>query len=78
MAKKPFFHEIPQSEVDTLIKEGVTWGQVKKDYQKPKWCKDKYALIGVMGCWSLCDLAPDGRRTKISVEFCKDCDYFKS
>ncbi len=75
---KPFFHELPQSEIDTLLQNKVTVGDIMEKYSQPKWCAYPNALEGAMGCWSLMDLNPEGLRTKISESFCKSCDCFKS
>ena len=76
-SKKKFFHEIPQKEVDKLIKDKKTIQYLMDNYSQPKWCNYHNALEAEMGCWSLMDLRKDGIRTKISKKYCKDCDEFK-
>ena len=49
-----------------------------KNYKQPDWCNYEEALSWMMGCWSLCDINKDGTRTKISTEFCKNCDCFNN
>lgn len=74
---KTFFHELPQSEIDKLREDKVTWEYVIEKYSQPEWCGYAQAL-DPLGCWSLCHLAPNGLRTKISVEYCKECPEFKT
>jgi hypothetical protein len=76
MTDRPYFHELPQEEIDKLISEGVTVGYIMDNYKQPDWCNYPEALSMSMGCWSLCDLSKDGLRTKISKDYCKGCDYF--
>ena len=71
-----YFHELEQTEIDTLISDKKTVGYIMKNYKQPEWCNCPEALSMIMGCWSLCDLSKDGLRTKISKDFCKDCDCF--
>ena len=73
---RSYFHEISQDEVDKLISDKRSIGYVIANYKQPDWCNYPEALSTTMGCWSLCDLKKDGLRTKISKEFCKDCDCF--
>lgn len=74
---KKYWHEIPQEEIDKLIEEKRNYRYVVENYLQPDWCTYPDALGGIMGCWSLTDNAPDGKRTKISHEFCKKCDCYK-
>ena len=69
---KPFFHELPQSVIDQMVKEHKTFQYIMDNYRQPEWCKYPDALNGNMGCWSL-----TLHRTKISREFCKDCDCYR-
>ena len=73
---RSYFHEISQDEVDKLIADKKSIGYVMENYKQPDWCNYPEALSMTMGCWSLCDLKKDGLRTKISKEFCKECDCF--
>jgi len=76
MENKKYFHELSQQEIDTLIAD-KTVGYILENYKQPDWCGYPQALSMAMGgCWSLCDLQKDGSRTKISIDFCKDCDMF--
>lgn len=68
---KPFFHELPQSTIDQMIKDGKTLQYVMDNYRQPEWCKYPNALNDKMGCWSLVCM-----RTDISREFCEDCDCY--
>jgi hypothetical protein len=73
-ANMKYFHEVPQSEIDELEEKGLlTVGYVMSNYKQPDWCQYPDALAGVMGCWSL--MAKD-TRSKISKDFCSNCDYF--
>jgi len=72
-----FFHEAPQSDIDSLIANKGTWGDIMERYKQPDWCSYPNALEGQMGCWSLTDLSPDGLRNKISESFCQSCPEFK-
>lgn len=74
---KPYFHELPQSEIDKLIAKKRDVLYILNHFKQPDWCNYKDALALCLGCWSLCDLSPNGKRTQISEEFCKDCDCFK-
>jgi len=71
-----YFHELEQTEIDTLIADKKTVGYILENYKQPDWCNYPNALKGQMGCWSLMDLSKDGLRTKISRDFCKGCNYF--
>jgi len=71
-----YFHELEQTEIDALIANNPKIGYIMETYKQPDWCKYPNALEGQMGCWSLMDLNKDGLRTKISKDFCKDCDCF--
>ena len=71
-----YFHELEQTEIDTLIADKKTVGYIMEKYKKPHWCNYPEALSMTMGCWSLCDLSKDGLRTKISEDFCKGCICF--
>jgi hypothetical protein len=75
---KKYFHEIPQSEVDSLISDKKTISYLLENYLQPDWCNYPDALSMTMGCFSLCDLKKDGLRTKISKDFCKNCPCFKT
>ena len=75
---KRYFHELEQSEINNLIADKKTIGYIIKNYRQPDWCKYPNALAGELGCWSLTDLSKDGLRSKISKDFCKDCDCFSS
>jgi len=74
---KPYFHKLPQKEIDKLIKEKRTVGYILKSYKQPSWCNYPEALSMTMGCWSLCDLKKNGLRTKISKKFCQSCPECK-
>jgi hypothetical protein len=71
-----YFHELKQTDIDTLINEKKTVGYIVENYKQPDWCNYPNALEGRMGCWSLMDLSKEGLRTKISKSFCKSCDCF--
>jgi len=77
MKSKQFFHEAPQSDIDTLVANKGTWGDIMEKYKQPDWCSYPNALEGVMGCSSLTDFSPDGFRCKVSESFCKTCEMFK-
>lgn len=69
---KPFFHELPQSTIDQMIKEGKLFQYVMDNYRQPEWCKHPNALDGKIGCWALI-----GLRNEISRNFCKKCDCYE-
>ena len=69
-----YFHEIEQSEVDKLIKDKKTIQYLLDNYKQPDWCGYPKALSGDTGCWSLVDMKKGGLRTKISKEYCSNCD----
>lgn len=75
---KKYFHELSQEEIEQLVSEKKTVAYVVDTYKQPDWCDYPEALNGDMGCWSLMDLEPDGLRTKISRDFCKNCDLYIS
>ena len=75
---RKYWHEISQEEVDKLIADQKTIWYVMKNYKQPDWCNYEEALSWMMGCWSLCDINKDGTRTKISTEFCKNCECFNN
>jgi hypothetical protein len=70
-----YFHTLADSTVRRLIRQKVTYGELKERYKQPAWCTYPDALEGEMGCWSLMDLF--GTRHEISREYCKNCDCFK-
>jgi hypothetical protein len=72
---KPFFHELSQQEIDQLVAEGMTFGYMAQHYNQPEWCIMPHALSS-LGCWSLTDVSANGKRTQISPQYCKDCDYY--
>lgn len=76
--QKRYFHELDQSEIDTIISEKKTTGYIIENFKQPDWCNYPEALSMDFGCWSLCDLTKDGARTKISKEFCKSCECFSN
>lgn len=76
MGMEKYWHELPQKEVDQILKSGITVGESLKQYKQPDWCSYPDALAGMRGCWSLTSNEPSGLRTKISKEFCKSCDCF--
>jgi predicted nucleic acid-binding Zn finger protein len=78
MNDKPYFHEVEQSEVNKLITEGKSVDYVLENYKQPEWCSYHQALSMNMGCWSLCDLRENGLRTKISRDYCKNCELYIS
>ena len=69
-----YWHEIPQSEIDNLIKKNVQMQFVYDNYKQPDWCKYSNALDPLLGCWSL----TGNNRTKISKKFCKTCECYSS
>lgn len=75
---KKYFHEIPQSEVEMLVDEQNIVKYILDNYKQPDWCGYPDALSFTFGCWTLCDMQPDGGRTKISSDYCKAmCDCFE-
>lgn len=72
-----FFHEATQTDINTLIADNRTWGDIMLQYKQPVWCNYINALDGQMGCWSLTDLSVNGLRNKISESFCQSCSEFK-
>lgn len=71
-----YWHELTQKEVEILIESKVTYRYLLDNYKQPDWCNYPNALEGALGCWSLMDATPNGLRTKISLEFCKNCELF--
>lgn len=71
---KKFLHEASDDDVNTLLTNNATVGDLKKIYKEPEWCGDVGALDGKWGCWSLMDLKVT--RKKICREFCKSCDSY--
>lgn len=76
--KRSYWHEISQDELQKLLDENVTIRYINQHYKQPDWCNYPNALTFTLGCYSLCDLSKDGARTKISTEFCKNCDCFNN
>jgi hypothetical protein len=77
MAQKKYFHELEQSEIDSLIKGHYNWASISEEYSQPSWCTYPEALNGLIGCWSLTDTKEEGSRALISEDFCKECEYCK-
>ncbi len=73
---KFYWHKAPQEEIDKLLEDKKTWQHVLDTYIQPDWCGYPDALRGQFGCFSLLDISVDGSRTKISEDFCKNCDCF--
>lgn len=67
-----YFHEATDEELEELIANKTTIGELEKLYAQPDWCNYPGALQGVMGCWSLTDIK--GLRKSISLEYCKGCE----
>lgn len=76
--QKTYFHELSQNEIDKIISDKKTIGDIMESYSQPDWCGYYNALAGVYGCWSLMDLRNEGHRAKISREFCSGCEYCKN
>lgn len=68
------FHKASNAQIERLFAQKATIGDLKKEYEQPKWCGYPDALAGKWGCWSLMDI--HGLRKKISPKFCKNCDCF--
>lgn len=67
-----YWHLADEKEIDEFKNSSPTVAQLDEKYKQPDWCSYQNALYGQMGCWSLVgDL-----RTKISEDFCKDCECF--
>ena len=75
MDKKKFWHQLTEEEVQAFINKGRTYREMDKIYKIPYWCKYEHPFCRDFH-W--CDdlLNPD-IRPKISVEYCKNCNYFK-
>ena len=75
MDKKKFWHQLTEEEVQEFINKGRTYREMDKIYKIPDWCKYEHPFYHDFH-W--CDdlLNPD-IRTKISVEYCMNCNYFK-
>ena len=48
-----YFHKLTKEDVDKLIEQGITYGEMEEKYPQPLWCKYPNALRGAFGCWSL-------------------------
>ena len=71
-----YFHEATDEEIDKLIADKATIGDLKKEYIQPDWCTYPDALDGPMGCWSLMDIK--GLRKSIGHDYCKTCECYSS
>ena len=71
-----YWHELPQEEVDKILASKITIGELLEKYKQPDWCNYPDALDGNMGCWSLMDNHKGGIRSRISKDYCKDCECF--
>ena len=71
-----YWHELPQEEVDKILASKITIGELLEKYKQPDWCNYPDALDGNMGCWSLMDNHEGGIRSRISKDYCKDCECF--
>jgi hypothetical protein len=65
-----YFHKLTEEEFDELVKQKMTWEEVAKKYQQPKWCDYPDAVCGPMGCWSLMMFLVKNKK------YCRDCDCF--
>jgi hypothetical protein len=70
---REYWHELPQERIEELLGKGTTWGEVMENYRQPEWCTYPDALKGEFGCWSL---TGGETRTKISHEYCNECDCY--
>ena len=78
MKEKKYFHQVSQQEVESLIRQGLSWEYVRDNYKQPDWCGYPNPLNGKNGCWSLTNLAANGEmRRGICIDFCKTCIAFK-
>lgn len=69
---KKFYHELTDDEVDALIKERITYGELRERHPEPVWCGyGEEAVAGLMGCWSLVF-----HRTETNEDYCKNCDLY--
>ena len=76
VSEKPYFHELPQEEIDKLVAEQKTVQYIVDNFKQPKWCGMPEALNFYTGCWSLNEMGKNSRRKEICEDFCKDCDCF--
>lgn len=65
---KPLFHEVTDSEWESMKAAGLTWGDMQERFAQPDWCAYPDALAGQMGCWSLVG------RMVTGIDYCKDCE----
>ena len=73
--RKKYWHLLSQKVINRVMFTRKTIGFVKANFLQPAWCGYPDALAGRMwGCSSLMDSGKGGLRTKISREFCKNCD----
>ncbi len=66
-----YYNELRKEEFQWLIKEGVTFGELLKDFPQPPWCNYPGAINGFMGCWSLVGHKVTGEAD------CQDCEEYK-
>lgn len=71
---KPYFHVLSKKQLQRLIDEEKTWGDIMRDYAQPFWCKYTDALEGTMGCWTLTNLSKSN--LNIEDKHCKSCDSY--
>lgn len=76
MGTSKYWHELPQEEIDKILKSGITVSEAVEKYKQPDWCNYPGAVTGMVGCWSLTDNKPGGLRTTISKDYCKSCEFF--
>ena len=73
--EKKFWHQLTEEEVQAFINKGLTCREMDKIYKIPDWCNFEHPFCKDFH-W--CDnLLDQSTRSKISIEYCKNCSYFK-
>lgn len=68
----PYFHELSNDEIITLIEYKFRNRDMRKLFKRPDFCMNKKALHDrIKGCGLLTDLSSDGHRQKICPEYCR-------
>lgn len=66
----PYFHEISHADWNAMKKRGVTWAEVRDEYDAPEWCGYGKQAVHPMGCWSLVG------RMVTGIDYCRRCEAF--
>ena len=72
--KGRYYHTLSKKELRLLYDMDISFDKLVSTFKQPSWCNYPKALNGLYGCWSL--FIPE-RVSRISHNYCKECDNYK-